>query len=75
MTKAENIGERIKTLRLARGLSQEALAELLDVTQQAILRYERGLIDLPTSRMFQLAEHLGCTVRDLLGEAEEVTHA
>ena len=75
MTKQERmdfIGERIKTLRLGRGLSQSALAERLDVTQQAIDRYEHGLIDVPTSRMVQLAEHLGCTVHDLLPTTQEM---
>ena len=36
------VGERLKTLREEMGLSQKKMAELLDVTQPSINRYEHG---------------------------------
>jgi len=36
------IGERIAELRRAAGLSQEQLAELLEVSRQAISKWETG---------------------------------
>ena len=36
------VGERLKTLREGMGLSQKKMAELLDVTQPSINRYEHG---------------------------------
>jgi len=37
------IGERIAELRRAAGLSQEQLAELLEVSRQAISKWETGV--------------------------------
>ena len=35
-------GERLMSLRRARGLSQEALGDMLDVTRQTVSKWERG---------------------------------
>jgi len=37
------IGEELKKVRLKKGLSQEKLARLLDVTTRTIQRWENGL--------------------------------
>ena len=37
------IGERIAALRRAAGLSQEQLAELLEVSRQAVSKWETGV--------------------------------
>ena len=36
------VGERLKILREGMGLSQKKMADLLDVTQPSINRYEHG---------------------------------
>lgn len=41
--KAQDLGARIRQLRTERGLSQEALAEALDVSRQAVAKWERGV--------------------------------
>ena len=38
-----NIPETLYRLRTARGLSQEALAEALDVSRQAVSKWETGV--------------------------------
>ena len=37
------IGEKIKALRRARGVTQEQLAEMLDVSNQSVSRWESGV--------------------------------
>lgn len=42
-TPAEKVGERIRTLREAHGLTQGALAQSTCVTQSAVSQWERGV--------------------------------
>ncbi|HIR86028.1 MAG TPA: helix-turn-helix transcriptional regulator [Candidatus Limivicinus faecipullorum] len=37
-----NLSDRIQNLRKAKGLSQEELAEALDVSRQAVSKWESG---------------------------------
>jgi transcriptional regulator with XRE-family HTH domain len=60
-------GERLTALRKAQGLTQVQLAELLEVSQQAITAYESGQRRVPISTLPQLAEHLGVSLEDLIG--------
>lgn len=60
-------GERLAALRKAQGLTQVQLAELLDVSQQAITAYESGQRRVPISTLPLLAEHLGVSLEDLIG--------
>ena len=39
---AQDLGTRIRKLRIGQGLSQEMLAERLDVSRQAVAKWERG---------------------------------
>ena len=38
-----NFAEKLKTLRKEKGISQEALAEKINVSRQAITKWETGL--------------------------------
>lgn len=38
-----NVGKRIQSLRRARGMSQEALAEQIGITRQTISKWELGV--------------------------------
>ena len=46
-------GERLKEKRIALGLTQAQLAEILDVKPNTVARWERGL--LPVPRTVELA--------------------
>jgi hypothetical protein len=37
------LGEKLQTLRRSRGLSQEQLAEILEVSRQAVSKWENGV--------------------------------
>jgi len=52
------IGQRIRALRLERGLSQTDLGSLIGVTFQQIRKYEMGTNRVSASRLCRLAEVL-----------------
>lgn len=63
-------GERLRKLRLARGMSLEDLASATDelVNSQTLSKYERGELQ-PTAIVFnQIASALGVKLSQLLGE-------
>jgi putative transcriptional regulator len=53
---------RIRELREARGLTQAALAEAVDVSRQTIIAIEKGRYDLSLSLAFRIADAFGETV-------------
>ena len=52
------VGARVRTARVARGLSQAALAEQLGLTFQQVQKYERGANRISASKLVQIAETL-----------------
>jgi len=60
------LGEQIKTLRLARNISQVALANQLGVTKQSVSNWENNNI-LPSIDMLKkIASYFSCTTDYLL---------
>ena len=59
--------ETLKTLRKARGLSQEELAARLHVVRQTISKWEKGLSVPDADLLVRLADALDTTVSHLLG--------
>lgn len=69
-------GALIAERRRALGLTQEALADRLHVTNKAVSKWERGLSFPGVDLLVPLAETLGVTVMDLLaGEVVEPPQA
>lgn len=64
------LSERIRENRIRCGLSQEQLAEKMEVSRQAVTKWESGQSAPSTEKLFKLAEVFGTTV-DLLLPAEE----
>ena len=60
------IGERIRTIRTQKGLSQEYVAEHLDMSQSTLARIEQGKAQLDTVRLTKLCDVLEVGVDDLL---------
>lgn len=59
------IGERIRTLRKQRGLSQEKLGEIVDLSQKQISKIEiEGTHDV--RKLKRLADVFGITVDELI---------
>lgn len=62
---AARVGTAIAEQRRARGLTQAKLAEMIDLEQEAISRWERGTRMPTLHRLQQLSDALDCSV-DLL---------
>lgn len=60
-----NIGERITALRKEKNISQTELAKRLNVSRQAVSKWEQGTSSPDTDRLIQLAEILGTEVEYL----------
>ena len=67
------LGERIGSMRKARGLTQEALSEMMDVTPQAVSKWECSQSCPDIMALPRLARILGCSIDELLtGETPDV---
>src|SRR5215471_20592259 len=56
------IGQRVRALRLQRGLSQTELGNLISVTFQQVQKYEKGANRISAGRLQRVAEVLGVPV-------------
>lgn len=65
------LNEKILTLRKKQGLSQEELAEKLNVSRQAVSRWEVGSAQPDASNVLQLSRLFGVTADYLLNDEYE----
>ncbi|MCW5230337.1 helix-turn-helix domain-containing protein [Verminephrobacter eiseniae] len=74
---ARRLGRNIGDRRRAVGLTQEQLAEYLEIDTLTVSRYETGTILPPLTVVDVVARLLNTTIADLLGEApvQPVEHA
>lgn len=69
------LGARIRTLRKERGLSQEALAQTLEVSRQAVTKWEDGSSLPSTANLFALAGFFSVPLAELTGTPESTSPA
>ena len=62
----KSIGEVISSLRKEKGMTQNDLAEKMNVTDKAVSKWERNLSCPDVNSIPKLAEILGTTVEELL---------
>jgi len=67
MNIASNIAERIRQIRLQKGLSQENMADMLGLSTTAYGDLERGRTELSFSRLENIAKLLDKPLPELLG--------
>ena len=66
-----NIGEKIRNARLQKGLTQEALGELLGVQKSAIAKYESGrVVNIKRSTLKKISDVLGIRPAELITDIE-----
>lgn len=66
------MADRIRSLRVARGLSQAALAKRMGMKPSQLCKIELGHHGLSGSSIRRLADALNVTIAELMGEAEAV---
>ncbi|OOF45528.1 helix-turn-helix domain-containing protein [Rodentibacter trehalosifermentans] len=69
---AKNVGMMIAKYRKQAGLSQAKVAELLDLSIDAISRIERGNIVPNVLRLFEFAELFDCEPSDFLNQSHRL---
>jgi transcriptional regulator with XRE-family HTH domain len=65
------VGQRIRALRLERGMSQTDLAKQLGLTFQQVQKYEKGSNRIGAGRLHRIAEILGVPVATLFASSDE----
>ncbi len=65
------LGKRIATLRKEKGIKQEELAQMLDISAQAVSKWENDLTCPDINALPKLAQILGVTVDELLSGKKE----
>lgn len=61
------IGQRIKELRLEKGISQKKLADAVGVDKRAVIFWEQGVNEPKASYIRNIAEYFECSADFLLG--------
>lgn len=64
----KTLGSRVAQARKAMGLTQQQLGDQLGVPQQTLAHYEGGTTRFPASMLPSLAQILGLTLDELLGQ-------
>ena len=62
------VGQRIRARRMAQGMSQTELSNLLGVTFQQVQKYEKGVNRVGAGRLTKIAAALRVPVSELLGD-------
>ncbi|MEZ9370447.1 helix-turn-helix domain-containing protein [Shewanella sp. 10N.286.51.B2] len=63
---AIQFGTKLRDKRKTLGISQDKLALLAEIDRSYAGRIERGEVNITLEKAYQLAEVLGCDVRELL---------
>ena len=66
------IGEKLGLLRKKNGMTQEDLAETLNVSRQSVSRWEINIAFPETDKLIKLSKLFGCSIDYLLKESNEV---
>lgn len=64
--RGDKMNNRIKQFRLKSKLTQQQLADLMDVTLQAVTRWESGTVEPSTENLISLAQIFDCSVDELI---------
>jgi len=70
----EQIGERIRKIRAGKGYSQEYMALKLNMSQSAYSSMERGVTEIPSRRLCQIADLLEVSPMRFLPETKYSLH-
>ena len=63
---------RLRNLREDRDLNQNAVAQLLNISQTTYSRYESGTLDIPSFSLIKLAKYYDTSIDYLVGVTNEI---
>lgn len=66
-----NFAERIKELRIAQGMSQDAVGQIIDVKRYSVCGYEKGKNFPDVPGLIGLADYFGVSTDYLLGRTDD----
>ena len=67
----EILGDKIKAIRKRNNLSQENIAEILNVTQSCIIKYKKNKIFISTENVYKLAKEFKISMNELCGKTKK----
>ena len=68
------LGNRIRSLREAKGFTQEQIADKLNCSRQKYARLEKGLTDISYSSIKIIAEALGIKTDEITSSVDDISH-
>ena len=60
--------QKIRDIRLQKGMTQQELADRLGVNPCTVSDYETGQVELTLPKLVRVADALGVTIYDLIGQ-------
>ena len=63
--------KRIREIRIKNNETQKQLADLLETKQQAYLKYEKGINEMPIRRIIKLCKHYNVSADYILGLTDQ----
>ncbi len=69
-----NIGDKIKTIRKSRGLTQEELAQECGISKNGLWNYENGKRDPSLNILNKISSVLNVSLFDLVEEENQITY-
>ena len=75
MTLEKMIGNKIRSLRTLKELSQENVAEMLGISVTAYSKIERGETDVQLSRLNQIAQAFEVSIEEILNFGDKIAHS
>lgn len=67
-----NLGEKLSVLRKQRGMTQMELAEMLDISRQAVSRWEQGVSEPSTENLVGIGKLFNVPVDVLVNESAQL---
>lgn len=65
------LGSNMKEIRLKNNLTQEAMSDILGVSQACVVRYEKGLICISISNIYKFSKKFKVSINELCGKSKE----
>lgn len=75
MTLEKVIGNKIRSLRTLKELSQENVAAMLGISITAYSKIERGETDVQLSRLSQIAKAFDVSIEEILNFGDKITNS